>query len=156
MKFLCPNHRQQFADLPLEERKDLWLFWMENAKACSEQGQLQDVISLAGSAFDLACLSCGADETCMHVELTLSAILVSRALLDRGDRNAMDAVLLRALECLQHPDSQAANDGCCDFQECVSVLIDPARQADFFSDYLNWPTLPFTPPNRATMVRTLH
>lgn len=25
MEFLCPNHRQQFADLPLEERKDLWL-----------------------------------------------------------------------------------------------------------------------------------
>lgn len=156
MKFLCPNHRQQFADLPLEERKDLWLFWMENAQACSEQGQWQDVISLAGSAFDLACLSCGADETCMHVELTLSAILVSRALLDRGDRAGMDAVTLRALEHLQHPDSPTAVDACCDFEECISVLIDPARQADFFSDYLNWSSLPFAPRNRATIVRTLH
>ena len=156
MEFLCPNHRQQFADLPLEERKDLWLFWMENAQACSEQGQWQDVISLSGSAFDLACLRGPRDEACMHIELTLSAILVSRALSDRGDRVGMDQVILRALERLQQPDSPASTDGCCDFQECVSVLIDPARQADFFSDYLNWPSIPFAPRNRATMVRTLH
>ena len=156
MEFLCPNHRQQFSDLPLEERKDLWLFWMENAHDCSEQGQWRDVISLAGSAFDLACLHGPRDESCMHIELTLSAILVSRALSDRGERAGMDAVILRALESLQHPDHAAPIDGCCDIQDCVSVLIDPSRHADFFADYLNWPSLPFVPPKRATMVRTLH
>lgn len=156
MEFLCPNHRQQFAELPLEERKDLWLFWMENAQACSEQGQWRDVISLSGSAFDLACLQGPREESCMHIELTLSAILVSRALSDRGDRAGMDAVILRALDCLQQPDYQASAEGCCDVHECVAVLIDPSRHAEFFADYLNWPYLPFVPRKRVTMVRTLH
>lgn len=156
MEFLCPNHRQQFADLSLEERKDLWVFWMENAYDFSQRGQWRDVISLAGSAFDLACLNGPGDESCMHIELTLSAILVSRALSDQGERAGMDAVILRALEALGRPTHSDPAEGCCDIHECVSVLIDPSRHADFFTDYLNWPFLPGLPPKRATMVRTLH
>lgn len=156
MKFLCPNHRLQFAQLSLEERKDLWLFWMENAHACSEQGQWQDVISLSGSAFDLACLHEPRDDAGMHIELTLSAILVCRALSDRGNRAGMDAVVLRALECLEHHEKQASSEGCYDIHECVAVLINPSLQAEFFTDYLNWPSLPFAPRKRVTVVRTLH
>lgn len=156
MNFLCPDHRQQFAQLPLEERKDLWLFWMENAHACGERGQWRDVISLSGSAFDLACLHEPGDDAGMHIELTLSAILVSRALSDRGNRAGMDAVVLRALECLEHPGYQAATENYWDIQECVAVLIDPSRHADFFADYLNWPSLPFVAWNRVSLMRTLH
>ncbi|WP_305965354.1 hypothetical protein [Marinobacter salsuginis] len=39
MELLCSNYRQPFAELRLEERKDLWLFGMENAKVFIEQGQ---------------------------------------------------------------------------------------------------------------------
>lgn len=81
----------------------------------------------------------------MHIELTLSTIRVSRALFDRGDRAGMDAAILRALDCLQRPDYQASVEGCCYVHECVAVLIDPSRHADFLVDYLNWPSLPFVP-----------
>lgn len=156
MRFLCPNHRRQFAELPLEERKNLWLFWMENAHARSEQEQWRDVISLSGSAFDLACLHQPQGDAGMHIELTLSAILVSRALYNLGDRASTDAVILRALECLEHSDDQAATENHADIQECIATLIDPSRHADFFTDYLNWSFLPFVSRARGTMTRTLH
>ncbi len=53
MEFLCPNHRRVFADLPLDEQKELWLTWMENAFARYEKGHGRDVITIAGSAFGL-------------------------------------------------------------------------------------------------------
>ncbi|MEX0603218.1 MAG: hypothetical protein WD623_00015 [Marinobacter sp.] len=140
MDFLCPNHRKQFADLPLRERKDLWLFWMENACACGERGR--EAISLAGSAFDLACLDGTRDDSCMHIELTLSAILVSQELRGCGDRAGSEHVVFHALECLADERYTAANDFC-ELNECVSVLLDRSRQADFFTDYLNWPSLSF-------------
>lgn len=156
MNFLCPNHRRYFADLPVNERKALWLFWMESAHACSEQDQWQDVISLAGSAFDLACLNRVRDESCMRIELTLSAILVSRALSDRGDHAGMKRIVFRALECLQNKGYQVSSDGRCELAECVAVLRNSARQAEFFADNLNWPRPPFGLGNRVTTLRTLH
>jgi len=143
MEFLCPTHRRHFADLPLDERKELWLFWMENAHACSEHAQWRDVISLSGSAFDLACLHGSRDETCMHVELTLSAILVSRVLLDHGESTAAERVIFRALAHLRENLSAGTSAGCCGLDECITVLVDRSHQVSFFKDYLNWPTLPF-------------
>lgn len=70
MAFLCPNHRRQFTELVPEERRDLWLFWMENAYACSEDCQWQDVISSAGSAFDLARLDGSQNDFCMHMQIS--------------------------------------------------------------------------------------
>lgn len=156
MDFLCPTHRRHFADLPLEERKDLWLFWMENAHTCSEQAQWRDVISLSGSAFDLACLhESGDGGTCMHIELTLSAILVSRMLADRGDSAAAERVIFWALACLQENPSAGMPPECCGLHECISVLVDPSHQVSFFEDYLNWPTLPFG-PGKTSFSRVLH
>lgn len=143
MEFLCPNHRQQFADLPLDERRDLWLFWMEYAYAYSQQGQWPAVISLSGSAFDLACLHGNREESCMHIELTLAAILVSRVLSDRGDLAGTERVTERALASLKEAYGSEMLDGCCGLSECVDVLMDSSRQASFFADYLNWPSLPF-------------
>lgn len=156
MRFLCPNHRHQLAELPLEERKKLWLFWMENAHVRSVQEQWQDVISLSGSAFDLACLHAPRDNDGMHIELTLSAILVTRALSNLGHRTSTDAVTLRALECLEHIDHQSSSGQHQDIQECIAALIDPSRHTDFFTDYLNWPPFPFGSGEGATMARTLH
>lgn len=70
MAFLCPNHRHQFIELVPEERKDFWLFWMENAYAYSEECQWQDVISSAGSAFDLARLDGSQNDFCMHMQIS--------------------------------------------------------------------------------------
>jgi hypothetical protein len=156
MEFLCPNHRQHFADLPLQERKELWLFWMENAYACTEQQKWKDVISLSGSAFDLACLHGTTDGSCMHIELTLAAILVSRVLAERGDRKGPDRVIFRALERLHAVDRPASCDGCCSPEECTRALLDRSSQADFFMDYLNWPALPFGPRTPAVLSRTIH
>lgn len=156
MEFLCPTHRRQVADLPLKERKDLWLFWMENAHACSELAQWRDVISLSGSAFDLACLQGTSDDgTCMHIELTLSAILVCRVLSDRGDSAAKERILFRALGFLQENLSARVPRECCGLEECLIVLVDPSRQVRFFKDYLNWPTLPFG-PGTTSFSRVLH
>ncbi|MCL7942763.1 hypothetical protein [Marinobacter sp. ATCH36] len=154
MDFLCPNHRRQFAELPLQERKDLWLFWMENAHACSEREQWRDAVSLAGSAFDLASLDSKNDETSMHLEMTLAAILVSKVLRYCGDRAGSERVVFRAVECLADERYAASHDGC-ELKECVSVLLDRSRQAEFFADYLNWPSLPVGLANRACS-RVLH
>ncbi len=156
MEFLCPNHRRVFADLPLDEQKELWLLWMEGAFTRYECGDRQDVISLSGSAFDLACLSHRNHDQCMHIELTLSAILVFRALWDQGDHYGADQVLARALEQLQ-PDGLYGSDpdGCCGVGECMEVLLDTSMHRDFFADYLNWPTIPFA-PQVAGHTRVLH
>lgn len=156
MNFLCPNYRQKFVDLPQEDRKNLWLSWMEQACACSEKGQWQDVLSLSGSAFDLACVRGPQGESCLHIELTLSAILVSRVLFDLSDHAASEDVIFRAIEHLLDDQSRAPFVGCCDIEECVSVLMDPSLQAGFFSDYLNWSTSAFARRERAAVRRTLH
>lgn len=156
MNFLCPNHRQKFRELPQEKRKNLWLAWMEQACACSEKGQWQDVLSLSGSAFDLACVRGSRGESCLHIELTLSAILVSRVLFDLYDRAGSEGVIFRAIEQLLDDKSRAPIGGCCDVEECVSVLVDSSLQAGFFSDNLNWSTSAFARRERAPVRRTLH
>lgn len=156
MEFLCPNHRRVFADLPLVEQKALWLFWMETARTRYQQGSRREVISLSGCAFDLACLSNSSHDECMHIELTLSAILVFRALSDHGDHYGAEKVLAMALEQLQ-PERLcgAGSDGCCGAGECIEVLLDTSLHRDFFADYLNWPTIPFT-QQAAALTRVFH
>ncbi|MYL22318.1 hypothetical protein [Vreelandella massiliensis] len=156
MQFLCPMHRQHFARFPLEAKKDLWLRWMENARTHSEQGQWREVIALAGSAFELACLEGAPDEPCLHIELTLSAILLSGVLADHGDSAAVERVIYRALSYLQDDGHHTASQHCCGLGECVSVLIDHSRQAAFFADYLNWPSLPFGDQHRVSLAVTFH
>lgn len=156
MNFLCPNHRQRFADLPLGERKDLWLAWMKQACSCSEQSHWQGVLSCSGSAFDLACLP-GADKgSCMPVELTLSAILVSRVLFDLDDRTGSESVIFRALEHLLDAKPDVSLAAGHELEECVEVLMDKSRQAGFFADYLNWSTLAFARRDRPSLDKTLH
>ena len=143
MKFLCPRHRQIFSRLSLNEQNELWLFWMEYAFTFCENQDAEKMIAATGSAFDLACLARAEHPDCMHVELTLAAILVCRALRDRGEHNAADYVLFTAVENLQlaEPCVNSAS-GCCSTDDCIAVLLDTTRQADFFSEYLNWPVFP--------------
>jgi len=157
MNFLCPNHRQRFADLPPGERKGLWLSWMKQACACSEENHWQGVLSFSGSAFDLACLrGSHKEESSMGIELTLSAILVSRVLFDFADRAGSEAVILRALEHLLANEHDASRADCQEIEECIAVLMDTSRQADFFADYLNWSTLAFARRDRSSVCKTLH
>ncbi len=156
MNFLCSNHRRQFADLPLEERKDLWLSWMKEACACSEENQWQGVLSFSGNAFDLACLRGSPGEPCLHIELTLSAILVSRVLYDLDNRKASEGVVFRALEHLLDHQRHACLEADTGVEECVSVLMDTSRQAGFFAAYLNWSASAFARRDQAPIHRTLH
>ncbi|MFO8141773.1 MAG: hypothetical protein R6T87_07795 [Marinobacter sp.] len=149
MKFLCPRHRRMFTSLSLTEQNDLWLFWMEYAFTFCETAETEKVIAATGSAFDLACLARADHPDCMHVELTLSAILVCRTLRDRGDHAAADYVLFSALESLQAADPcDGSASGGCSTGQCVEVLLDTSRQASFFADYLNWPETPLAPQER--------
>ncbi|MBU2952969.1 hypothetical protein [Marinobacter sp. F3R08] len=143
MNFLCLNHRRHFSQLPLADRKELWLVWMEKAATSSNQEKWREAISLAGSAFDLACLPLQDDESCMHIELTLSAILVSRLLSDRANREVAEQVIAKAVDALLVGRPMQSGDSCCGLHECVDVLLDCARHAEFYSDYLNWPGIPF-------------
>jgi len=148
MKFLCPRHRRMFANLSLSEQNDLWMFWMEYAFTYCEAQDTEKMIAATGSAFDLACLARADHPSCMQVELTLSAILVCRALRDRGDHTAADYVLFCALESLQSAEPcYGSPSGCCSTDECIEVLLDISRQPEFFTEYLNWPSFP--PANRA-------
>lgn len=157
MNFLCPSHRRQFADLPLEERKNLWLSWMKQACACSEEDQWQGVLSFSGNAFDLACVQGSQEQSCMHIELTLSAILVSRVLYDFSDRAGSERVIHRAIEHLLDTERHASFDGCCgSVEQCIAVLMDTSRQAGFFADYLNWSTRAFARREPASLQTTLH
>jgi len=151
MKFLCSRHRQMFSNLSLTEQNDLWLFWMEYAFTFCENQDTEKMIAATGSAFDLACLARADHPDCMHVELTLAAILVCRALHDRGDHTAADYVLFSALESLQSAEPcHGSPSGCCSTDECIEVLLDTPRQADFFSEYLNWPDIPASYPTPQT------
>ncbi|KPQ28949.1 MAG: hypothetical protein HLUCCX14_08660 [Marinobacter excellens HL-55] len=154
MKFLCPRHRRMFASLSLNEQNDLWMFWMEYAFTFSETEQTEKMIVATGSAFDLACLARAEHPEYMHVELTLSAILVCRALRDRGDYTAADYVLFSALESLQSVGPcYTSPSGGCSTDQCIEVLLDTSRQSGFFAEYLNWPTTPLAPrPHYSTVV----
>jgi hypothetical protein len=155
MDFLCPAHRRQFAELPLEERQDLWLFWMENARAMMENGEWRDVVSLVGSAFDLACLNPRGEQPGMHTELTLSAILLSRVLSDLGEQSGAERVFYRALDSLHAEPALMTLPTRVAVKECVDVLLNTARQSEFFLKHLDWRALPFG-QNRACRVRVVH
>ncbi|MBN7769938.1 hypothetical protein KUV44_14345 [Marinobacter daepoensis] len=149
MKFLCPRHRDLFSSLSLGEKNDLWLLWMEHAITFSEapDPDPDKMIAVTGSAFDLACLARIHHPDSMQVELTLAAILVCRALRDKGESSAADRVLFRALDSLQSTESWGGSpSGQCSTDECLEVLLDTRRQPGFFAEYLNWPSFPFTTP----------
>lgn len=155
MDFLCPAHRYQFARLPLEERQDLWLFWMENARSMMESGEWRDVVSLVGSAFDLASLRPEADQFGMHTELTLSAILLNRVLSDPGEQAGAERVLFRALDCLYADPDLMTLPTRIAVKECGEVLLNTAQQSEFFLKYLNWRALPIG-QSRACRIRIVH
>lgn len=150
MKFLCPRHRRMFANLSLKEQNDLWMFWMENAFTFCENRDTEKVIMVTGSAFDLACLARSRHPDTMHVELTLSAILLCRALRDNHDLAAADEVLLRALDSLQSVElGQYSPSGGYNTDQCIEILLDRSRHPGFFAQYLNWPEFPFSDDTRA-------
>lgn len=149
MNFLCPNHRQQFALLPQSERENLWLFWMDSAATTGAQSQAREAILLAGSAFDLACLSVQSHKEVMKTELTLSAILVSRLLMDYGDLLAAEEILSKAVDTLQQTRLTRGEEGR-RLLECIDVLLDRSKQAEYFANHLNWPKFPFVVENSTT------
>ncbi|MDN6321030.1 MAG: hypothetical protein L0J77_14835, partial [Marinobacter sp.] len=94
MKFICPRHRSMFANLSLNEQNDLWMFWMESAFTYSENQDSAKIIMVAGNAFDLARMARANYPDCMHVELTLSAILLCSILRNCGEHSVADDMLL--------------------------------------------------------------
>ena len=149
MKFLCPRHRSMFANLSLNEQNDLWMFWMENAFTYSENQDSEKIIMVTGNAFDLACLARASRPDCMHVELTLSAILLCSILRSCGEHCVADDMLLRALESLRATEPCHIRTGeCGNSNECIEILLDASLQPEFFAQYLNWPTCPVTFPSR--------
>ncbi|TGN39498.1 hypothetical protein [Marinobacter confluentis] len=155
MDFLCPAHRNQFSELPLKERHDLWLFWMESARSMIENGEWRDVVSLVGSAFDLACLHPQGEQPQMHTELTLSAILVFRVLSDLGERSAAEQVFYRALDSLPSDPTHLTLPQRVQVKDCVEVLLNTGRQSDFFLKHLDWRALPIG-QSRSCRVRVVH
>ncbi|MCH8496940.1 MAG: hypothetical protein LAT63_00550 [Marinobacter sp.] len=147
MEFLCSAHRRQFADMSLDQQRELWLVWMECAQMQYRQQDWRAVVSLSGCAFELACLARARNERCMHIELTLAAIYVTNALTAFGDPACAEQIVYQALDALL-PDElcMAGVQGSCGISECMEVLLDTSRQQDFFEDYLNWPFFP-TPPD---------
>ena len=156
MEFLCPNHKRMFADLPLDNQQDLWLSWMEHSRSHSQQQDWDNVIALAGSAFDLACLARTRHPETMHVELTLSAIIAYRSLQMRDRAGHARQMVLRALDNLQAQTARHTGlNGYCITDECIEVLLDASRQPGFFADYLNWPSFPFS-QYRVRPARVIH
>lgn len=147
MKQLCQRHRHMFTSLSLSEQNNLWMFWMESACTFSETNNTDKMIAATGRAFNLARLARQHYPDCMHVELTLSTILVCHALQNRGDYAAADHALVNALESLRsaRPCYKSARN-CCSTQDCIDVLLDTSRQPRFFDDYLSWPGFPPAPP----------
>ncbi|MBS3804778.1 MAG: hypothetical protein KGY54_09550 [Oleiphilaceae bacterium] len=92
----------------------------------------------------------------MPIELTLSAILVSRVLFDLADRAGSERIIFRAMEHLLDAERSASFDGDCDVEECVEVLMDTSRQAGFFANYLTWSTMAFALKDHAPSYKTLH
>jgi len=148
MKFLCPRHRSMFASLSLKEQNDLWMFWMESALTFYENRDSDKIIMVTGNAFDLACLARTRNPDCMHVELTLSAILLCNSLRGFGEHCVADDMLHRALESLLATERCYIRSGGCSSDECIEILLDASRQPEFFAQYLNWPACPFTYPSK--------
>ncbi|HDZ37419.1 MAG TPA: hypothetical protein ENH62_03870 [Marinobacter sp.] len=149
MKFLCPRHRLMFANLSLIEQNDLWVYWMENALTLYESRDSEKVIIVTGNAFDIACLARTRNPDCMHVELTLSAILLCSILRSCGKHCVADDMLLRALESLRASERCHIRSGeCGSNNECIEILLDASLQPEFFTQYLNWPSCPVTYSSR--------
>jgi len=146
MKFLCPRHRSMFASLSLKEQNDLWMFWMESALTYYENQDSDKIIMVTGNAFDLACLARTRNPDCMHVELTLSAILLCNSLRGFGEHCVADNMLHQALESLLATENCHIRPSGCSSDECIEILLDASRQPEFFTQYLNWPAWPFTYP----------
>ena len=149
MEFICPRHRSMFASLSRKEQNDLWMFWMESAFTFYENRDSDNIIMVTGNAFDLACLVRTRNPDSMHVELTLSAILLCNFLRGFGEHCVADDMLLRALESLRATDPCCIRPGgCSSNDECIEILLDVSRQHEFFAQYLNWPACPFTYPSK--------
>jgi hypothetical protein len=146
MKFLCPSHRSMFANLSLKEQNDLWMFWMESAFTFYESQNSEKIIMVSRNAFDLVWLARTRNPDCMHVELTLSVILLCSSLRGCGEHCVADDMLLRALESLRAAEPCHSRSGGCGSDECIEILLDASRQPEFFAQYLNWPAWPFTYP----------
>lgn len=149
MKFLCSRHRRMVANLSLTEQNDLWMFWMEYAATFSETHETEKMIAATGNAFNLAYLARDSHPDCMHVELTLSAILMCRILRARDDHTNADYVLFSTLESLRSANlsSSSASD-CCSIDQCIEMLLDTSQQARFFAEYLSWPETPWAPQEK--------
>lgn len=150
MTFLCPRHRRMFAKLSLNEQNDCWLFWMEHAFTFCESQDTRKLIAATGSAFDLARLARARHPDSMQVELTLSAILVCRALQNQGEHQAAQCVLASALESLRADGPCHQKHGGYSTDDCIKVLLDHSRQREFCSEYLNWPDMPALRPTANT------
>lgn len=138
MEFLCPTHRRQFASMPLDQQRERWLMWMEQAATQWEHQRWQQLFSLAGSAFDLASIA-HQHQGAMHLELTLSAIFLSTSLRYTGQPDLAADIIGLAIERLEPDDSSGvARDSQSPLSECIATLLEPSKHHRFFTDYLNW------------------
>jgi hypothetical protein len=110
---------------------------------------------MTGNAFDLACLARTRNPDSMHVELTLSAILLCNSLRGFGEHCVADNMLHRALESLLATEPCHIRPGeCGSSDECIKILLDASRQPEFFAQYLNWPACSFAYLSRQSATMT--
>jgi len=137
---MCPKHRQQFAQLPADEKLDCWLHWMEQAVTAQSWQDWHRIIAHAGCAFELVSMGHAEAQRSMHIELTLSAILLCNTFHQLGDGGSAMFIIDVAYEQLEATERMAfGRDYQCSIGDCIAVLHDWPRHQQFFMDYLNWP-----------------
>ena len=140
MNFMCPKHRQQFAQLPAHEKLDCWLVWMERAVIAQSRQDWHRVVAHAGCAFELVSMGHAEAQRSMHMEITLSAIFLCNTFCQLGDGGSAMFIVDVAYEQLETSESAAsAKDYQFGIEDCISALHDWSRHQQFFMDYLNWP-----------------
>ena len=140
MSFMCPKHRQQFAQLPAHEKLDCWLVWMKKAVMAQSQQDWHRVVAHAGCAFDLVSMGHAEAQRSMHMEITLSAIFLCNTFRQLDDGGSAMFIVDVAYEQLEATETAATDQGYqCSVADCISALHDWPSHQQFFMDYLNWP-----------------
>ncbi len=146
MEFICSAHWQRVTSRSLTQKQNLWRTWMESALQRCEQRDWRCGAAFSEHAFELAWLTQQSHaDACMPVELTLAAIFTVRNLLEQGAETEARQVITRALARLSSelPSLEQSVPRLQDREvlQCLQVLQEPARQENFFTDYLNWPDI---------------
>ncbi len=122
MGFLCQNHQNACYQLEDERLLEQWVEWMHGAGVHYKEGEWEQALTFAGSAYDLAKIRLG--KSCRErgdamAQVTLSAIYLSNILQHMGYLNEARETLILTEECLACFESTTECERAQEYRSCL-------------------------------------